>query len=64
MHSENFKLQHNETILSLKYSKLAREQNENAEEWKGCPRLEANERGCKKATEGSEQFINGVMKKV
>ena len=35
VHSKKFKLQYNETILSLQYYKLIREQKENVEEWIG-----------------------------
>ena len=37
------KSQYNETVLSLQYCKLTKEQNDNADEWMGCLRLKANE---------------------
>ena len=43
--SENFKLQHNETILSVQYCKLIRQQSENAQEWADPLRIKMHE--CK-----------------
>ena len=40
--SEKFKLQHNETVLSLQYWTLTREENKNAEEWISHLRLKSN----------------------
>ena len=37
------KPQQNETIFSLKYCKLIRQQSENAGEWMACFRIKANE---------------------
>ena len=42
---DKLKTQHNETVLSLQYCKLAREQNENDKEWMGHLRLKASECG-------------------
>ena len=50
--SEKFKPQYNETILSLQYNNLIREQGENAEEWLGHLRIKANECKYKKKIEG------------
>ena len=59
--SEKFKLQHNQTILSLKYWKLIREQSKNADEWVGYLRMKANEYEYKeKDRRLKEQFINGI----
>ena len=53
--------QHNETILSIKYCKFAREQNENAEEWTVYLRIQANEyRYKEKERRLKEQFINSI----
>ena len=43
MPSENFKPQHNESILSLQYCNLTIEQNKNAEEWIGHLRIKVQE---------------------
>ena len=40
---EKFKLQHNETILSLQSCKLIREDKGSTEEWMGCIRVKVNE---------------------
>ena len=40
---KRFKLQHYETILSLQYCKVAREQSENPQEWMGHLRIKVNE---------------------
>ena len=45
---EKFKLQNNDTMLSLQYCKLIRQQNENGEEWMGHLRIKAGEFKCKK----------------
>ena len=59
--SEKFKPQHNEIMLSLQYFKLAREQNENVEEWIGCLWIKLNESDYKeKDRRLKEQFINGI----
>ena len=59
--SEKFKPQHNETILSMQYCKLTREQNENAEEWMGRIRLKVIECSFKERDRRlKEQFINGI----
>ena len=58
--SKNIKTQHNETIDSVQYCKLEREQKENAEEWMGYLRLQANGSGYKKKTEDKEKFRNGI----
>ena len=43
--SANIKPQHNETVGSLQYCKLLREQSDNAEEWMGYLRIKTDE--CK-----------------
>ena len=43
--SDKFKSKYNETILSLQYCKLLREQNEDAKGWIGYLRIKANEYG-------------------
>ena len=40
--NEEFRLQYNETILSLQYFKLSREEHESTEEWMGQLRIKAN----------------------
>ena len=50
--SDKFKPQHNETVLSLQYCKLTREQNENAEDWMVNLIIKENEYGTQKKTEG------------
>ena len=55
------KPQHNETIVSLQYCKLAREQNENAKEWIGHLGKKLNEYGYKKrGLRQKEHIINGI----
>ena len=59
--SETFKPQHNETILSLQYCKLIREQSENAEGLKGHLKIQTNI--CKYKERDrilKEQFITGL----
>ena len=62
---DKFTPQHNGKKLSLQYSKMTRQQSENAEDWKGHLRLTANECGSKKETEGSNNnsYIVNTMKK-
>ena len=51
-------------MLSLQYCKLAREHNENVEEWMGHLRLEVSECGYKvKDRRHKEQFINSISDK-
>ena len=59
--SETFKPQHNETILSLQYCKLRREQSENVEEWIDPLRMKANECKYKERDRGlKEQCLDGT----
>ena len=61
MLSDKFKPQHNDTIVSLKYWKLYREQNENAEEWTGHLRIKGN--GCwhkENDRRLNKQFLYGI----
>ena len=59
--SEKFKPQCNETILSLQYCKLIRQQSEQAEELVGYLRIKANKCGEKeKDRKLKEQFTNGI----
>ena len=61
MLSEEFKLQHNETILPLQYCKLVREGKGSAEEWIGHLRVMANEGQYKERTRWQkEQFNNRI----
>ena len=57
MLSNKFKSQHNETILSLKYCKLIREQSKNAKEWMGNLRIRQINVGIKKR-KLEEHFTN------
>ena len=44
---DKFKAHHNETIPSLQYRKLIREENKNAEEWMDHLRVKNYEYACK-----------------
>ena len=59
--SEKFKPQHNERILSLKYCKWIREENENAMKWMCYLRIKINKCGYRgKDRRIKEKFINGI----
>ena len=55
--SEEFKPQHNETILSLQYYKLIKEKNENAKEWIGHLKIKINRCGYIKDKRLKVQFM-------
>ena len=58
---EKFRLQHNETILSLQYCKLQRKENESAQEWMGRHHIKVAECNYKEHNRQlKEQFINGI----
>ena len=59
--TQNFKLQHNDTILLLQYCKLIREEKENTEEWMAWLRVKANEFVyIEKDRRFKEQFMNDI----
>ena len=58
---QNFKPQHNETILSLQYCKLNRKKKESAQEWMGELNIKAIDCKCQKYDGRLEKkFINGL----